>query len=349
VDISTLATESTVIDVLLECAPIAIAISAQQLHRMTKRGVPAGFPRTIISTGAAVAIARDTDLDVHSLDEIREIEEPEASLPRVDECDAAMIICTSGTTGRSKGVMLSHRNLISNLLSVNSLMGLTHDDSMLLAVPLHYIHGRMQLLTHTLIGGTVAFSSGFHMPQSVLGELVKYKVSGFSGVPFHFKRLLERSALKTTPLPDLKYVVITGGAMPPAELQALAEAMPGVAIHVAYGLTEASPRIANLPPSDVTTRPTSCGRPIPGVSVEIVDDEGVRVTPGEVGEVVVSGPNVMLGYVSGDERELGTIDADGRLHTGDLGRMDADGYLYLVGRKSEMIKVAGERIFPAEI
>ena len=129
----------------------------------------------------------------------------------------------------------------------------------------------------------------------------------------------------------------------------LGEALPGVAIHTAYGLTEASPRITYMGPDDIRRRPTSCGRALPGVLVEILDDAGQALPCGQVGEVAASGPNIMCGYVSGDERESGRIDDRGRLRTGDLGWLDDGGYLHLTGRKSELIKTAGERIYPGEI
>jgi acyl-CoA synthetase (AMP-forming)/AMP-acid ligase II len=139
-----------------------------------------------------------------------------------------------------------------------------------------------------------------------------------------------------------------GGALSPHSLRKLSDALPGIDIHIGYGQTETSPRITNLSPSALFVKRGSCGVPIPGVAVEIVDDNGSSVPAGVVGEIVVSGPNVMSGYISGDEITSGTIDRLGRLHTGDLGKLDDDGYLYIVGRKSEMIKCAGERVFPRE-
>jgi acyl-CoA synthetase (AMP-forming)/AMP-acid ligase II len=349
VDVSVLAGRTAVAQVLRECRATAIAISPRQLQRMTREGVPEGFPRLVLGEAACAPIAEAVGLALHSLESVYGEDEPETERPAIGRHDPAMVIYTSGSTGRPKGVMLSTENLISNVEAVNSLMGLTSEDSLLFAVPLNFIHGRMQLLTHTMIGGTLVFSAGFHMPQTVLKELAEHRVSGFSGVPYHFRTLLRRSLLATTELPHLRYVVVTGGPMAAAELRELSEALPGVEVHVAYGQTEAAPRICNLPAAEVLSRPDSCGRPIPGVTVEIADERGESVPPGAIGEVVVSGPNVMLGYVSGDEREHGTLDERGRLHTGDLGRMDESGYLFLVGRKSEMIKVAGERVFPGEI
>src|SRR5205823_9963568 len=141
--------------------------------------------------------------------------------PRAHECDVALVVYTSGTMGEPKGVMLSHRNLLSNISAANSLLGLRSNDSILVLVPLHFIHGRMQLLTHALIGGAMAFSAGFHFPQQIVEELVRYSVTGFSGVPYHFSMLLEHSNLATTPLPSLRYVLVTGGALAPHALRRL--------------------------------------------------------------------------------------------------------------------------------
>lgn len=257
---------------------------------------------------------------------------------RGDDHDVALIIYTSGTTGRPKGVMLSHHNLVSNVEAFNARLGLTREDSLLVVVPLYYIHGRIQLLTHTYLGATLYFSAGFQFPSVVLEELRKYSPSGFSGVPFHFATLLAQTKLSATALPNLRHLTITGGALSATQLEQLSAAVPSAKIHLNYGQTEASPRLTYLGPDELPRKPGSCGRALPGVTLEIID-----------GEVIASGAGIMKGYVAGDERQLEIIDERGRLHTGDLGRLDEEGYLYLSGRSSEMIKSAGERIFPREI
>ncbi len=349
VDIPAFASASTIENILRESKPAALVVSERQLQKMVQNGIPGALPRLLLGDAELAVDAESGSFAVHSRKEICATEIPDASRPAVEESDVAMIIYTSGTTGQPKGVMLSHDNLISNICAANTLMQLSSDDSILVVVPLHFIHGRMQLLLHALIGGTVAFSAGFHLPQQVLRELAEYQVTGFSGVPYHFMMLLERTALRKTPLPSLRYVLVTGGAISPEALRELSDALPGVEIHLAYGQTEASPRITYLAPSEILTRTKTIGRPLPGVHVEIVAEDGSTLGPGEVGEIVASGPNIMRGYVSQDERTSQKIDAQDRLHTGDMGKTDADGYFYLVGRKSEMIKCAGERIFPCEI
>jgi len=269
--------------------------------------------------------------------------------PTITPDDVAMIVYTSGSTGRPNGVMLSHENFITNLQASNELMGLSSESSILMVVPLYYIHGRMQLLMHAMIGGTVVFSAGFTFPAKVHAELVDSGVTGFSGVPYHFKQLLDRSKIAERPPPALRYVLVTGGALSPSSLQKLDEALPNVGIHLAYGQTEAAPRITWIGPEELAVKTGSVGRALPNVTLEILGPDERAVGCDVIGEVAAGGPNIMKGYVLGDERALGKIDDQGRLRTGDLGRIDADGHLFLVGRSSEMIKSAGERIFPQEI
>jgi acyl-CoA synthetase (AMP-forming)/AMP-acid ligase II len=325
VDVPHLAAKDTIEWVLEEAKPKALVAQPKLLEKLA--GIR-HLPRLV-------------------LQELADLPRARKMRPSVSPDDPALIIYTSGSTGRPKGVMLSHTNLISNVSAANEWVRLTHQDSILVLVPLSFIHGRMQLLTHALVGGRLCFSAGFHFPKQVVDEIAQHRVSGFSGVPYHFKQLMKPFAKAS--LPDLEYVLVTGGALSVEELDQLQAALPNVGIHLAYGQTEASPRITYVGPDHVFVKRGSCGRPLPGTRVEVVGEDGDALPPGEVGEVVASGPHIMKGYVSGDERSSGRIDERGRLRTGDLGRFDADGFLFLVGRSSQMIKSSGERIFPKEI
>jgi len=345
VDIPGLSGTAAIATMLAECRPAALAVAPRQLAKLGAEAL-AVAPPILLST----ADAGQTDgRAVIALEEILASEAPADGTSDVRPEDVAMIIYTSGTTGRPKGVMLSHDNLRSNVLAFNSRIGLTSDDSLLVIVPLHFIHGRIQLLTHTLLGATLYFSAGFQFPKTVLGEIVQHQVTGVSGVPFHFVTLLSHTKLASTALPHLKNITITGGAPAPAALRQLQDAVPHARIHLNYGQTESSPRLTYLGPDEIFHRVGSCGRALPGVTLELLGEDDRPVAIGEVGQVVASSPGIMKGYVSGDERTSGRIDEQGRLRTGDLGRFDEDGYLYLAGRSSEMIKSAGERIFPREI
>ncbi len=361
VDVPTLAGRPTIQGILDEARPKAIALDAKQANAHSQAAPAPGstpesqndgplrLPPIWLSSAEASGAADARGAGLHTLAEILASERPTAVDPQVSDDDVAMVVYTSGTTGRPNGVMLSHRNFVSNLQAANELMGLSDQDSILLVVPLYYIHGRMQLLMHAMIGGTVYFSAGFQFPQKVLLELIEYGTSGFSGVPYHFKQLLDRSKLSQTAPPALRYVLVTGGALGVEDLDRLHAVMPEVGIHLAYGQTEAAPRITWIGPDELFRKRGSLGRALPGVTLEILGSDGAPLGPNQNGEVVASGPNIMKGYVSGDERALGKIDDSGRLRTGDLGWLDDDGHLFLSGRSSEMIKSAGERIFPQEI
>lgn len=347
-DMPTLAGRDVLQAVLDEAAPKAIVIDPKQL---AKHGAEGGLrlPELVITWGEGGQAAEAQGRTVLLLEQIEADESTRVPDPAITTDDVAMIVYTSGTTGRPNGVMLSHDNFVSNLQASNELMKLTADHSILMVVPLYYIHGRMQQLMHAMTGGTVVFSAGFTFPAKVHKELVSSGVRGFSGVPYHFTQLLDRSKLAQQPPPSLEYVLITGGALSPSGLERLRSALPGVGIHLAYGQTEAAPRITWIGPDELLVKQGSVGRALPNVTLEILGPNEEPVGPNVVGEVAASGPNIMKGYVGGDERALGKIDAKGRLRTGDLGRVDGDGHLYLVGRSSEMIKSAGERIFPQEI
>lgn len=347
VDMPTLAGASTLQSVLDEAKPCGIVVDPAQLAKHGGEG-GLGLPEHVFTTAAGQAAADAQGRAVSTLEALLAAEAA-APEPAVTPQDVAMIVYTSGSTGRPNGVMLSHENFVSNLQASNELMGLTADDSILVVVPLYYIHGRMQLLMHAMIGGTVVFSAGFTFPAKVHAELCDSGVTGFSGVPYHFKQLLDRSKLAQRPPSKLQYVLITGGALSPSSLERLHEALPEVGIHLAYGQTEAAPRITWIGPDELFVKQGSVGRALGNVMLEILGPDEQPVGPGVIGEVAAGGPNIMKGYVSGDERTLGKIDDQGRLRTGDLGRVDEEGHLYLVGRSSEMIKSAGERIFPQEI
>jgi len=348
VDMPTLAGRSTMQGIVDEAQPKALVADAAQMAKHIAVDDGLKVPDLLLTTKAGADTAAERELVAHAYEAIV-AQDATPNGPEVTADDVAMIVYTSGTTGRPNGVMLSHANFIENLSASNALMGLTEDDSILIVVPLYYIHGRMQLLLHAMLGGTVVFSAGFQFPAKVHAELVESKVTGFSGVPYHFKQLLQRSKIADQPPPALRYVLITGGALSASGLKQLATALPDAGIHLAYGQTEAAPRITWIGPDELFVKEGSVGRALPNVKLELLGPQETPVPAGEIGEVAAGGPNIMKGYVCGDERTLGKIDDQGRLRTGDLARLDEDGHLFLCGRSSEMIKSAGERIFPQEI
>jgi acyl-CoA synthetase (AMP-forming)/AMP-acid ligase II len=258
--------------------------------------------------------------------------------------DTALLIYTSGTTGRPKGVMLSHRNIDAMVRSIHRALPLA-DSRALLVMPLFHVNALLvSVLAPLAAGGAVRVLDRFDRHgfwQSVRDSRATY----FSGVPAMYL-LLAGEAGPIAPAPDLRFAVC-GAAPMPAEAIAAFEARYGVPILEGYGLTESTVG-ATLNPIALARRPGSVGRAMPGISVAIMDDEGRRLPAGAVGEVVIRGDTVMKGYLGRPEETAAAI-VDGWLRTGDLGRLDAEGWLTLVGRKKDLIIRGGENIYPVEI
>lgn len=262
--------------------------------------------------------------------------------------DAASIIYTSGTTGRPKGVVLSHGNLVSNVEAVISYLGLGPDDRTVSPLPLYYSYGNSVLHTHLAAGAAIGFERSLAYPPVFMERLKRERATGLSGVPSTFALLVKRGAFEKCTLPTLRYITQAGGAMPHALTEELRSRLPGARLYLMYGQTEAAARLAFLPPEALSDKHKCVGRPIPGVQIEVRNELGARTAPREVGELWAAGPNVMLGYWRDPEASAAAIVA-GWLRTGDLGFVDEDGFLYLVGRRTEMIKTGAHRIAPEEI
>ena len=267
---------------------------------------------------------------------------------RREPADLAQIIYTSGTTGKPKGVMLSHTNLIANTLATVQYLGLTQNDRAMVVLPFFYSYGNSVLLTHIAVGGALIVNQSLMYPAVILDQMRAEEVTGFPGVPSTFALLLQRTTIRETSLPHLRYVTQAGGGMSPALVRELVAALPGVAIYVMYGQTEAAPRLSYLDPADMHRKSGSIGKAIPGVTLEVLTPTGDTVPPGEIGELVAQGENVMIGYW-GQPETTAEVLRDGRLWTGDLVTVDEEGYLYIVGRQSDMIKSGAHRIAPKEI
>jgi long-chain acyl-CoA synthetase len=271
-----------------------------------------------------------------------------ALLAGVSENDVAAVIYTSGTTGRPKGVMLSHRNLLSNASSIIEYLQLSSADRGLCVLPFHFSYGNSVLHTHLLSGGYLALEDNFAFPQATLQRIQDEAITGFSGVPSTFALLLGRCRLSDFNLSKLRYITQAGGAMARPLIERLREQTPDVQIFIMYGQTEATARLTYLPPAKLEAKLGSVGVPIPGVRIELRDSQSHQVAAGEVGEICAHGPNIMVGYWN-DAAATADVVRDGWLRTGDLARMDEDGYIYIEGRASDMIKVGAFRVSPQEI
>jgi long-chain acyl-CoA synthetase len=278
------------------------------------------------------------------------IQSNNSTLPemKASEDHLASIIYTSGTTGHPKGVTLSHGNLASNVDSILDYLNISSSDSIVNVLPFYYSYGNSILHTHIANGARLILENSLLYPHRVIDRIATEQATGFSGVPSTFSLILGRVNLNDFDLTSLRYVTQAGGPMPPVLIDKLLNALPSVDFFVMYGQTEATARLTYLDPKQIVSKRGSIGKAISGVSIEIRNKDNIPVQPGETGEICAKGPNIMQGYWKDPHQTQATIKA-GWLHTGDLAHCDSDGYIYIDGRASDMIKSGGNRISPKEV
>jgi acyl-coenzyme A synthetase/AMP-(fatty) acid ligase len=198
------------------------------------------------------------------------------------------------------------------------------------------------------VGATLVVHQSFLYPKVVLDMMVNQKVTGLSGVPSTYAILLNRSPIRDYTFPQLRYLAQAGGAMSPKLAMELKSLLPDVDIYIMYGQTEASARLSYLLPRDLLRKAGSIGKAIPGVTLQVLDKQGVTVKVGETGEIVARGKNIMAGYWNDPTKTKQVLKKEG-LRTADLARIDEEGFLYIISRKNEMIKSGAHRIGPKEI
>lgn len=276
--------------------------------------------------------------------------------PAIDN-DMAAILYTSGSTGMPKGVVLSHRNLVSGAESVSHYIGNLPDDRILAVLPLSFDAGLSQLTTAFNVGATTVLMN-YLLARDVVRVCEKERITGLTGVPPLWIKLMAEEWPATTG-EQLRYFANTGGHMPLPLLAKLRAAFPRARPYLMYGLTEAF-RSTYLDPEQIDARPDSIGKAIPNEEVMVVGENGEECGPGETGELVHRGALVSMGYWNAPEltaerfkpapdRLTGTPFPEIAVWSGDLVRKDAEGFLYFVGRNDEMIKTSGYRVSPTEV
>lgn len=291
-----------------------------------------------------IDLDRDPALDFHSPDRLGE--------------DLAAILYTSGSTGQPKGVMLSHRNLLAGTRIVRTYLGIKPPDRLLSILPFSFDYGLNQLLTVIDQGATLVLMK-YRFGNDIVDALSHYSITGLAGVPTVWATLARAAPkLAKTELPKLRYITNSGGAVPSETVAQLLERMPNTQMFLMYGLTEAF-RSTFLPPEEVDRRPSSMGKAIPECDVFALTEDGRRAGPGEIGILVHRGPTVSLGYWRRPEDTARVLrpnplkkdeeGADIVCWSGDLVKMDEEGFFYFVGRADAMIKSAGYRISPTEV
>ena len=274
------------------------------------------------------------------------------------ERDLASILYTSGSSGRPKGVMLSHSNIIAGSSIVSSYLQISESDRILAVLPFSFDAGLNQLMTSVQQGGTLVLSN-FLFASDIIRLLDKELITGLGGVPTFWRLLADRLSLSKKLTNSLRYITNTGGPLPQGVLTILRNMLPKTKIFLMYGFTEAF-RSTCLAHEELPHRPTSIGKAVPNTEIFVINEEGRRCQPGEIGELVHHGPTVSQGYWKNPKQTAevfkshpfppaGLEDKWKVCYSGDLVKMDEDGFLYFIGRRDNMIKSSGFRISPTEI
>ena len=271
---------------------------------------------------------------------------------RAIDRDLACLIYTSGSTGAPKGVMSAHHNVVFAVDSITSYLRNTADDVVLSALPLSFDYGLYQLFMVVAFGGTLVLERSFAFPAEFLLRLAEERATGVPGVPTMWALLLGMD-LTAFDLGSLRYVTNTAAALPASHIQQLRRALPGVDVYSMYGLTETK-RTLYMPPAALDERPGSVGIAIPGTEVWLEDEQGNRLGSNQVGELVVRGGHVMLGYWNAPDATAarfrpGPQPGERVCHSGDLFTRDDAGFYTFVGRRDDMLKCRGEKVAPKEV
>lgn len=275
---------------------------------------------------------------------------PWPTLALADDAPAA-IIYTSGSTGRPRGALLGHRAIRANVASILGYLPLGPDDRSLAVLPFYYVYGLSILTTAFAVGATVVVENRFQYPSTALDTIEREQVTGLSGVPSTYAILLHKTdfAARLARLPHLRWVTQAGGGMSPTLTRQLHDALgPDRRLFVMYGATEASARLAYLPPDELPAAIGSIGRAIPDVTLTVRDADGAPCPDDVVGELYAEGANLMDGYWNAPDETARVLGPHG-YRTGDLARRDRAGLLWLVGRARDLLKVGGHRVAAKEI
>jgi long-chain acyl-CoA synthetase len=334
------------------CRATALVTGVRQLSlvgRVKERATSLKFAVLVGNGAVELAQARD---DLLTFDEVQTAF-PATPPPQAgDDQNLACLIYTSGSTGEPKGVMSAHSNVVFAASSIISYLENTADDIVINVLPLAFDYGLYQLLMTFKFGGTLVLERSFAYPAQMLKTMDQERVTGFPGVPTIYAILLQMD-LSRYDLRSLRYLSNTAAALPPTQIQEIREKFPWATLYSMYGLTETK-RTLYLPPDQLDRRPGSVGIAIPGTEVWVEDEAGKRLGPNEIGELVVRGGHVMQGYWESPEASARRFRPDpmtgGRLcYSGDLFRMDEEGFFYFVGRKDDIIKSRGEKVAPKEV
>ena len=302
---------------------------------------------TVLTAPPLMARVQNSGLNVVDLTQLpREIPDFEPEFPNPKAEDVAVLMYTSGTSGLPKGVLLTYGNLQSDVDSAIEHAQLQHEHVFLGVIPLFHAFGMTAMMLAPLqLGATIIYIARFS-PVAALNAIREHKVSLMFGVPSMYAAIARLKDAKTEDFSTI-YAMISGGEPLPSALRDAFMKRFNVHVFEGYGLTETSPVISLNVPQNF--REGSVGRAVPGAQFKFTDEEGKSLGTEEIGEIWVKGPMVMKGYNNLPNETSQALTSDGYFKTGDLGKIDRDGFIFITGRKKDMISVAGEKAYPREI
>jgi acyl-CoA synthetase (AMP-forming)/AMP-acid ligase II len=326
----------------LTAVPLPVATTAEDFSR-----IQAACGARIVFADAMVA-ARQADrfagLSVVTASEWSAMPSaPWTAQATFDPASLAALMFTSGSTGEPRGVMVTHRNIQANTESIATYLALTPEDRCMVVLPFHYCFGTSLLHTHLHSGGSLVLDLRFRFPETILQRMIETECTGFAGVPSHYQILLRNSSLARKQFPRLRLVQQAGGCLAPVFIEELRAALPGVDVFVMYGQTEATSRLSYLPPDQLDRKMGSIGKGIPGVTLEVVNEAGAPVEPGQTGQITARGENITAGYWNAPA-DSAEFFRDGKLYTGDMATVDEEGYIFISGRQKDFVKSGGRRV-----
>ena len=339
--------------ILNDCGATALITHGSKWKSVSGAASRAASLRCVILAGKETAAPEDFSAEVISWDDALKYQENRPGIRTID-IDLASLVYTSGTTGNPKGVMMTHRNMISASTSITTYLENVPEDIILNALPLSFDYGLYQIIMAAQFGGKVVLEKSFTYPYAIINKLKEESVTGLPVVPTMLTILLKLKGIQNEEFEHLRYITNTAAALPVSHIRKFRKYFPKVTVYSMYGLTECK-RVSYLPPEMIDEKPSSVGKGMPNEQVYLVDEDGRKIDkPHTPGELVVRGGNVSKGYW-GKAEETARIMKEGKypwekvLYTGDIFEMDQDGYLYFISRKDDIIKSRGEKVSPREI
>ncbi|SCW53316.1 amino acid adenylation domain-containing protein [Paenibacillus tianmuensis] len=339
--------------IVANCGMRALFVHDSRIGVLNQAGLEESSIKLLVRLSQAQAQRRDRSEYEHeyALEDILQCADADFAgslqTEAVHEDDPAAILYTSGSTGKPKGIVVTHRIFSEATITSAQVLENRRTDRLISVTPFSFDGALSQLFTMLYVGGTLVLQESL-FPHDIVETMLREQITGFHGVPSLWRMLLQKhSPLAKHHYPHLRYISIIGEPFPHDELMKLKALLTQTKFYMMYGITEAF-RSTCLLPEEFERKIPSVGKPLPGVDITVEDEDGRLRGPGEIGEIVHRGAFVSPGYWN-DPAKTSEVFRNGALHTGDLGKLDEEGYLYFVGRKDKMLKSQGFRFSPEEV